>query len=89
MRPKRVKVLNSHAAYARFLAECDPDSGGVAATIRHIARIPEIYNHTTYSPTHSVSRHNGREVIAVCTANCRYEVFDVSDHATYPSVEDI
>ena len=67
---KRIKILNSHAANARFLAEVDDTILGYVPSTVH-----EPYR---FSSTKHVCSWRGQPVIVCETKHRRYEVFAVT-----------
>ena len=66
----RIKRINSHVGFSRFLAECE-DTGLV------IDRQNDIPSPYAYSPIHGLSRWEGKLVFTVETAHKQYDVFTV------------
>lgn len=73
---KRIKTINSHTGLARFLAEVESREDGerVFLAREHTKHIPSPYR---YSPSTSVYRWNGKNVVWFETRHKRYEVFEV------------
>lgn len=69
--PTRIKVLPSHAAHARYLAEGEWSAEPVG-TIPH--QIPTPYS---YSQTHLVWLRDGIQVFTAETRHRRFEVYRV------------
>lgn len=66
---QRIKKINSHSGYARFLAE-------VEETGRTIPRV--IQEPYCFSPEQTVYRYKGKDVVVVEAAHRRYEVWEVA-----------
>lgn len=74
MKIERIKVLDSHAAYARFLSHVSEDPVG---EIPRQANIPSPYAFSSVHPLWQME--DGRKVIIVETRHRHYEVFEVSN----------
>ena len=72
---KPIKVMTSHAAYGRFLAEIED-------TDKEIDRVVEIRSPYAYSPRWPVYRWGDRLVFIRETSHKRYEVFAVLAYMT-------
>ena len=72
----RVKVLTSHAAHARYLAEISDETTGDLTVRGEIPR-PDLPQPYSYGPTQIVYNAHGVPVIIVETRHRRYEVFRV------------
>ena len=75
---KRIRTLTSHAAHARFLAECGD------WTVGHVAKpenIPSPYHAAPWYPVLEwiVSPNRTRLVVIFETSHRRYEVFEVPE----------
>lgn len=72
---KRVKVINSHAGLARWLAETAEDPIGYLARCQ-TRDIPSPY---CYSPTVQILNWNGKPVVWFEVSHKRYEIYEVPD----------
>lgn len=72
---KRVKRMKSHTDHARFLAEAEEEPAGYVAN-HHSAHIPSPYAH---SPSHTVYKHKGKNVILKETAHRQFDVHEVPE----------
>jgi hypothetical protein len=69
----RIKVLTSHAAHARYLAE-EPENAQPIGTVQRPAHIPSPYH---YAPAYTVWDHAGIPIVIFETRHKRYEVYRV------------
>lgn len=85
---KTVKTIPSHVGKSRFYDECDTDRDGDTLIVGYVKNPSHIPSPYSYSPSRTVYRWKGKDVVVLETKHKNYEVIEVpSNEDIYPTDE--